>query len=251
MQQSDAKFYQRFWEMYFGCVLLEQGLSLKKPPKDGPDICIQHGAQRIWIEAVAPERGETGNPNSVLEMEYEELRFDPDTGQPLPLEGAGYVLEEDKVKLRYLHAISIKSDKVQGYIRKGIISPSDPVIIALNSANIEEDSDSGSMDIIKKICFGVGREQIEIRLNRETNKVEASAHYELAPTVRKISSETSSEIAIQSAIFLKDIYPHISAILFSYARLGRNPFNGELHLIYNRFAKNPLQRHFLPNVKEC
>jgi len=111
MQESSEKFYQRVWEMCLGCVLLEQGFPLKRASSRGPDICIPYGEQTIWIEAVAPTRGEKGNPNSVPEMAYEELRFDPATGEPLPLEGRGYLLDEEKVKLRYLHAIRAKNAK--------------------------------------------------------------------------------------------------------------------------------------------
>src|SRR5713226_8696952 len=47
MQESSAKFNQRFWEMYLGCVLLEQGVALKKSSSKGPDLCIEYGENQI------------------------------------------------------------------------------------------------------------------------------------------------------------------------------------------------------------
>ena len=173
MQKSEATFYQRFWEMYLGCVLLKQGLPLKKSSSKGPDICIQHGENKVWVEAVAPTRGETGNPNSVLEMEYEELRFNLETGEALPLTGAGYTPDEEKIKLRYLGpAIRHKNNNIQKYIDDGIISPSDPMLIAINSANIPEDRSNAMVAPVKKACFGLGDYRIDYGPNRTTNTIE-------------------------------------------------------------------------------
>jgi hypothetical protein len=220
MQESSEKFNQRFWEMYLGCMLLKQGLTLKKSSRKGPDICIQHSEHSVWVEAVAPERGDKDKPSSVLEMEYEELRFDPETGEPLPLTGRGYTPDERTIKLRYLGAIGDKSNKVQKYINDRIISPADPVIIAVNSANIPEDHNNGMIAPVKKACFGLGDYKIDYGPNRATNIIETlRAGYENASTVIKFSIESGSEIDIESDIFLQKRYPHISAIIFSHARL--------------------------------
>jgi len=223
----------------------------KKSSSKGPDICIEHGENKIWVEAVAPTRGDKDKQSSVAEMEYEELQFDPKTGEACPFTGPGYVLDEGKTKLRYLSVIGKKNDTIRRWIGEKIILPTHPVIIAVNSANIPED-DSSDMPIIKKACFGLGDHIIRFRRNSETNTVETSgSSYANAPTVSKISVESASEVAIESDIFRQNKYPHISALVFSYARVGTNPFDGELHVIHNPFARNPLPRNFLPHVKDC
>lgn len=59
-------FHARFWEMYLTCTLLEAGCSVrcKKP---GPDVLIEEGEGRIWLEAVVPSGGNRAKPDTVKE----------------------------------------------------------------------------------------------------------------------------------------------------------------------------------------
>ena len=59
----------RVWEMYLTCALLERQLPVKpKQSADGPDVLIEQGVSRVWIEAIAPSGGDEGNPDRVPEM---------------------------------------------------------------------------------------------------------------------------------------------------------------------------------------
>ena len=55
----------RFLEMYLGCTLLEAGrtlLPVAERPREGgqPDLCVLDDGRRIWIKAIAPDKGEPG-----------------------------------------------------------------------------------------------------------------------------------------------------------------------------------------------
>src|SRR5262249_15085532 len=65
----------RFWEMYLATLLLTARKNLRKRDQvpsavrdTGPDICINKGTRRIWIEAVAPEPGDHGEPDRVPDL---------------------------------------------------------------------------------------------------------------------------------------------------------------------------------------
>jgi hypothetical protein len=70
-RQPDA----RFWEMYLTVVLLDAGKKIQPREKlhkaergAGPDICIPKGRRKIWIEAIAPDRGELDNLDRVPDL---------------------------------------------------------------------------------------------------------------------------------------------------------------------------------------
>ena len=42
----------------------------------GPDVCIQKGTRRIWIEAVSPDQGHENNSDRVADWPAEERRID-------------------------------------------------------------------------------------------------------------------------------------------------------------------------------
>ncbi|MBL0320117.1 MAG: hypothetical protein IPP74_12640 [Alphaproteobacteria bacterium] len=256
-QQSEEKFNQRFWEMYLGVKLLEQKKTIQS--KDiGPDICLIQNGKKIWIEAITPGAGQQGNPNSVSPVFYEEIKYCSETGEALPLTERGGTLSifENPVRLRYLSAIRDKYcsiDKVRKrrglvpYLAKGIIERDEQVIIAVNSGNIDQEA-PGCMPVILKVCFGLGDYQIHLSHNRQTGETKTTGtSYARRDTAIKVTKAVP-ELEINSAIFLAPMYPHISAILFSYAKLGRVPFGGELMLIHNPFAKNPLPHRLL---KDC
>ena len=68
--KSKETFYQRWWEMYLGCKMLDFGydiLNYNKRDK-GPDLKIIVGNETYWIENVAPEMGK--NSNRLPKMEF-------------------------------------------------------------------------------------------------------------------------------------------------------------------------------------
>ncbi len=56
-QELGVDFDSRFWEMYLACTLLDQGLTLACPSRNGgPDIRIETLKGSIFVEAVRPRK---------------------------------------------------------------------------------------------------------------------------------------------------------------------------------------------------
>lgn len=112
-------FHPRFWEMYLTCTLLELEFDvLPKEQPDGPDICIRDDEKCIWIEAIAPERGQ--GSDAVPQQRI---------GEPSKV-------PEDQIILRYTSAIKEKFEKYLKYRKEEVISAEEPYIIAVNGGNI-------------------------------------------------------------------------------------------------------------------
>ena len=262
-QQSEEKFHQRFWEMYLGTTLINQG-KLVQTNSIGPDLTFIENHKKIWIEAIAPSSGKPGNPNSVPPLVYEEIKYCPNTGKALPLTGRGGSLAdwEHPIRLRYSSAIQNKycsrdkSKKRRGiipYLAKGVIQREDPVIIAINSGNIDQEDPNGLMPVIQKVCYGFGDYEIHLAYNRQDKKVEnRGTSYTRKELAYKVDKE-HRQIQIDSAVFLTKKYPYIGAILFSYAKLSRLPFGQfcqNFILIHNPFAKNSVARGLFQNCED-
>ena len=64
LTEIKTNFHQRSWEMYVGNVLLEKKLSIESK-NEGPDFIVN---DNIYIECVAPTKGDPAKPDSVPEM---------------------------------------------------------------------------------------------------------------------------------------------------------------------------------------
>ena len=240
MQQSKEKFNQRIYEMYLSCSLLDAGHKLiKKDSSKEPDICMNNENDKIWIEAVCPTMGEVGNHNSVPKIVYEKHK-DLDATQMLCESNVTPSNEIDRqIKLRYTSAIYDKYKQVTRYISNSTITNDSSVVIAVNSANIEHEPIDEDIPIMIKLCYGLGCLQHIDKYNVRTGKYEAHGDsYTCEFVVPKLLQQGQQEII--AGIFLRDIYPYISAILFSYFRLGYNSDGSKFYLAHNPFAKKPL-----------
>ena len=120
VQEFAIQPHQRFWEMYLGASLLNQGYHLKKRLSDeGPDIHLIEDDIIIWIEATVAGEGKGVDSVPTLK-EYTSF-------VPIP---------EENIILRYANAISEKFKKLKGYLRKGIVKPSDGYVIGINGGEI-------------------------------------------------------------------------------------------------------------------
>lgn len=112
----------RFWEMYIAVQLLEAGKMLVPSQKrdrsrGGPDILIQEGNERVWIEAIAPTTG-TG------------LDKVPET-IPISEGGGSQNAPTREGQLRFTGALRKKRKILEKYIQLGIVKESDINIIAV------------------------------------------------------------------------------------------------------------------------
>jgi hypothetical protein len=188
-------FHARFWEMYLACTLINAGHTLTSADA-GPDIRIEHASKVIWIEAVTPTAGDPSKPDSV-----------PDLASRLGAVVARKVPDE-QIILRYRAAIQDKYfDKYYKYAESGIVADDDCYVIAVNGCRIP----SARADIhpprIVRSVLPYGFQQVTLDTASHTI-VDSSWTYR--PHLTKHSGSL-----VDTDIFLKPEYNHISAVMFS------------------------------------
>lgn len=213
------EFNARFWEMYLACTLMDNGYKISHID-EGPDIRIDHDATIIWIEAVTPTSGDPIKPDSVPDMRMNVAQEIPDR----------------QITLRYCSVIKDKYfDKYCRYVTDGIISKDDCYVIALNGCRIPwPHSDYEPPRIVRSVLpFGW---QV-VTINTITHKVVKRSHQYRA----YLSKESGSQV--DTNIFVKPEYKHISAVMFSNVDVANpTPVMGDDFII----VRNPLALRPLP-----
>ncbi len=235
LQKSEVTFNQRIWEMYLTYSLLKaKHRIIEKNLNSGPDVCIKYVNKKIWIEAVCPESG-IDQKNSVPI-----INCDPSTNlESFNITAYTSSDSERQIKLRYLNSIDYKYKKILNYIEQKTIDCTDPIIIALNSANFQQENDLKlDMPIIYGLCYGLNP-NLACNLKGDQRIMK----YEPEEEIYKYKDNNLYEI-VNSAIFKRNFYPHISAILFSYFRLSRSSKSNFI-LIHNPFAINPIRKKYI------
>lgn len=181
-------FHQRWWEMYLTLALVRLGLPVTPSRHDhGPDILIEVNGRKIWIEAVAPRPGVTGDavPEPTL-----------NGCQDLPMRES---------LLRLTGAVKEKRRKIEGYIQEGIVSERDTNIIAVSSCCLNQ---FGTLldfpqPVILRVLAGAGDLVIS------TNGTNQSCSEFVDTTQRNSGS------AVELNLFYQDGYEIVSGILYS------------------------------------
>lgn len=121
--QADAQnhFHQRFWEMYLGCTLIQQGFNLKRVSGNGLEYYFMVGHRRVWVEAVAPEAGEGNNRVPAYEPS--------DEMTPVPV---------DQIILRITSVVATKLNAYRAAVDKGLIAPDEQFLLAINPRAIPD-----------------------------------------------------------------------------------------------------------------
>ena len=225
-------FHARFWEMYLTCTLLQHGqqhdysVSCPKYETGGPDIRIEHGDLRIWIEAVTATDGDPMKADSVIK----------------PKIGQEYVVPDEKIILRYTTAIYEKHKKYLEYRAKGTVAKNDAYVIAVNGFPLSyRGTDS---ERILKAVFPIG--PLKVELDRETAKVVAIGH-QFRPIIYK---NTGGEVSTE--FFINNQYCGISAILHSYANAGMPvlPLGIDFLVVRNPMALRPVPHGLIAATRE-
>gem|GEM_PF-3435898 len=204
--------------MWLTCKLLNQGFKLeeKKGRKSaGPDICILDNQKHVWIEAQFVEKG--NGPDAIENNEF----------------GCGFHPHKDKVNLRYLNAVSEKHEKYKIYLKKEIIQPDEPYVIAIGAIGI---LGYKMVQSIFESVFGIGQYTVEI--DTTCSKI-VNEYY---PSKPQIIKESGSPVS--TTRFLTKKANEISAILIA------NPCpiemtSPKLSMILNPNAINPLSTEWL------
>ncbi len=223
---KDCTFAQRYWEMYLFTLCTANGLTVLPHTKKGPDIAIQHPtdtSRKIFIEAIAPTRGE--GPNEIPRL----ISSPPDR----------VVLQDvpaPQILLRWTSAFKDKTEKFKEYRKSRIVSENDYCVIAINSCLWKEWNFNGisNYPAILEALYGVGPSQMNIN-SGETDKT-------YRPKI-----QTNNNSSVSTVPFLEDNANFISAVIAGCIDLEDESVNPLL--IHNLKARNRISKGLLP-VKE-
>jgi hypothetical protein len=192
----------RFWEMFVGCQLLESGRTLmpmheRKRVGGQPDLCVTDGGRRIWIEAIAPDIGAAG-PDQVR--------------GPTPINEGGRFARAPlrQAQLRMTSALWTKTQKIETYLREGVIAEDEPRLIAIGpgrfGAYVSDDP-----PMILSAVFPIGAEIVTIdRANGEA----VGRGFEPCFEIQRATG------TIPRTAFLDDRFSNVSGVVWCRVGIG-------------------------------
>lgn len=210
LEQYKIQFHKRTWEMYIGCVLLENKFLIKSLDK-GPDFII---ADKEYIECVACSRGDLDKQDSVPEM--------------FVARSLGEMQVQDvPVEKMILRITSVVKDKHEKYQKWDNIDKNKPFIVAVNTAELQHPQDYLGIPLIIKALFG-------LQFLRISQSGDESFSW------RKNAEKSDSLIPVDG--FTNDLYKGISGIIFSDRNVISHPdkIGEDCIFVNNPFAKNPV-----------
>jgi len=222
LEDAKAHFHQRTWELYVWHVLKIHGFAPAKVGPAGPDFSFIASQQRIWVEAVAPERGDGQDA-------VPGIRF-LNAGE----ESIAQDVPEEAILLRFTQAIQRKLKKYEEDRAKNIVHNNDPFIIAINGCLATDYRGDPPMPYVIKATIGLGHLMV---LFDPTGKEPPESHYQRRSVVLKKNQQP-----VSTELFLKDEYRGISAILYSPKDICNTPEQrgSEMYYFHNPLATNPL-----------
>lgn len=191
--------HPRFWEMYLGVQLITRGFGLiSGKTEGGPDFHFKLNDQDVWVEATAPDEGE--GPDAVPSLE------EHNSYTPIP---------EDRIILRFTNSIWEKKQKLAQYIADGLVSSTDPYIVAINGRGIDMLAFDDPLAAVVKSVYPIGGYAVTI----DTNSGEAiSEGYQPRYEIVK-----ESGAGVPTSAFLDPESSGVSGILYSNAALWNLP----------------------------
>ena len=213
-QKFAAEPESRFWEMYLTCCLLDNK-KMVIPRNDSsiaagdnrPDILIDEGCRRIWIEAVAPTSGEPCNINSVPPLEANNA--DDET----------YTVHEgslDRILLRVTSAVKNKNEQLAKYRKERLIQPKDLSIIAITVGSIHANFFLDEIVEAARAVYPIGDQYV--RFDSSLREIVESGRVE-SRSIPKVTPEGHTTPIKQTA-FLDPKYDGISGLIWSRMSIG-------------------------------
>jgi hypothetical protein len=209
------------------------GLVASKAPKHGPDVKLCVGGQTVWIECVAPTAG-TG-VDAVPQKKHQSY--------------SGPLYAEAQLLLRYMQAVKDKKRKFAAYVKAGIVSATDVLIIAVYQGAIENsDLREVEVPILAKAVLGIGE---LVRPVIPYSELQPEEYFAWRPEVTKANGSTVSATGFlgQGAMGDQDAMGDIvSALLYAIKPIWHMRWEPEcsLGVIHNPSAVVPLPRNILP-----
>jgi hypothetical protein len=228
LKEFRSNFYAKSWELYLLAVLSDAGWLIEPGKPEGPDICASVRGRRVWVEAVVPTPGALGSPDRV----------------PQRLLGRGGVMHlypEASVLLRYRAALEEKLNKVDSYLKKGLIAGDDAVLVAVNQGGIEDsDLHDSEVPAIVKAVFPIGEPVlVVVPYSKER------PHVEMPP---RFAVKKKSGAEVSTTLFLEPRSASLSGVLFASQLVWnlRKSTEKDLRLVHNPLAATPFPRGALP-----
>lgn len=220
LADARERFRARPWEMCLACTLMDRGFVLKRPPRSGPDILVELGSKRLWVEATTTESG--AGPDAVPE---------------LPNDGEMHLIEHDPRMLRYSAAILAKQEQWRDFVRRGLVAPDDPYVIAVNGSRLSTAGfDSGPIPDMVRTVLGLGEPQYPWLAEAQTFGPPQF------PRRSFLSKKSGASVPIE--FFASREYESISGVFFSAtAPWDAIPLAGsDVLFVHNHNARTPLDR---------
>jgi len=219
------EFHACFWEMYLTASLLDRNLPVTANSErryqngKGPDV--QVGTVAAWIEAIVATAG-TG-PDAVPGYSFGQVALVPD----------------EAFKLRLTAAISEKLGKYRRYLTNGIVTESEPFVIAVSGAAVPYVHQDVFPGRIIAALFPFGPEAV--LFDRRTNTL-GDSYFTYQADIKK-----KNGTSIPTTFFEQEDSRGISAVIYSVADAFNFPdvLGADLTLIHNPQAASPLPRGFL------
>ncbi len=242
MIQTD--FHGTVWQLYSTWAFLKRGRSsLKKASAHGPDIVLEDGT---IIEAVLANRG-TG-PDKPFAWSDVKPISDKDGIKIYPVRSMPY--PDPQIILRITNAIKVKLDQRDRWIADGIVTSSQPFVVAVNAGLLDEAKDAYGGSYAARTAFALGNDVLVVPYDDEKGTGNIDKSY--SKIEHKPAVEKSSGSPVKSDLFLNAQYSHLSGILFSPFHIGNvvqlGHFN-DLEFVSNGFSTNPLPKELLKDVR--
>lgn len=220
------EFHNRTWEMYFGCVLIKNGIKIqdKGGKQQGPDFILTSG---VYAECVVCTPGENVKPR-VYSTRGKTVVNDVPTKE---------------IQLRITNAIDNKRDQYRNWERNNWIDKKVPYILVINTYVGWSD---GAIPNIVSVLQGLG--DLTLHFQRDGIKTQlTSAGYSEEPFLKKPSGRE-----VGKKIFEDKDYSFISAVVFSMTDVLNHPENlgDDLNILLNPNAQNPLETSELSFIKK-
>lgn len=235
--QDEGKFWSAIWESLLFWHFNSRGFKfrenmVKKSGQNGPDFGLLHNGKTIWVEAIVP--APVGIPPENLEPPCN-IKRPKALSEP-----------HEQMLLRWTHAIKTKKERVVEYIRDGIISEDDSIVIAVNSCRLQyfafSETGISQFPYAVEATFPIG--PLSIQISKE-GKMTGPATNTQRYHILKVNGS-----AVPTDNFLNPEYGVISGVLGSHQRdLWRMaPFH--LSLVHNPLAIAPMPKKIFGAAKE-
>jgi hypothetical protein len=226
-----------FWEMYLTLVMLERHNEKVRKRSEltlaerntGPDICIKKGNRRIWIEAMAPDRGdEKANPDRVPKLKpgLNEAKDSP----------------RRKIELRITGALRTKAKKFAGYREQGIIGEKDSCIVAVSAGQFSLEAAGEFLPHVVSAVYPIGEEITT--LDPKTSQIRR--HFAYSNKIERTKGTKPEDPGnVARTAFRNDDHKSISGLIWSLRSIGN--FMGQSHdllYLHNQVAERPIPRRW-------